>query len=144
MLPRRVTHTLTSKDSLRNGQRDYEFAGNEVRYAVSLSTQQAVSGSSSRIVQNYSPQAEAALTNFNTLLLLEIALLFQDFYWSPPTAFEGRLQDSAVLSAAAPADDDDNSGQKQSAAAAPGPATAAGLLQVEAGLDTTKPVWINF
>ncbi len=43
---------------------------------------------------DYLPQAEAALTNFNTLLLLEIALLFPDFYWSPPTAFEGRLQPS--------------------------------------------------
>ncbi len=28
---------------------------------------------------DYSPQAEAALTNFNTLLLLQIALLFPDF-----------------------------------------------------------------
>jgi hypothetical protein len=60
---------------------------------------------------NYSPQAEATLTNPNTLLLLEIALLFPDFDWSPPTAFKGRPQDSAVLGAAAPADDDDDSSQ---------------------------------
>ncbi len=83
---------------------------------------------------DYSPQEEATLTNFNTLLLLlEIALLFPDFDWSPHsprTAFEGRLQDSAVLGAAAPADDDDDSCQKQSAAAAPAPATAAGLRLV--------------
>jgi hypothetical protein len=79
---------------------------------------------------NYSPQTEATLTNFNTLLLLEIALSFPGFDWSPPMAFESRLQDSAVLVAAAPADDDDDSGQEQSAAAAPAPVTAALLLQV--------------
>jgi hypothetical protein len=76
---------------------------------------------------DYLPQAEATLTNFNTLLLLEIALLFPDFDWSPPTACEGRLQDRAVPGAATPADDDDESGQEQSAAGAPAPATAEGL-----------------
>ncbi len=46
----------------------------------------------------------------------------------------------ADLSAAAPGDYDDNSCQEQSAAAAPAPAAAAGAA---AGLNMTKPVWIN-
>jgi hypothetical protein len=73
------------------------------------------------------PQEEA---DFKTLLLLEIALLFQDFDWSPPAAFKGRLPYSAVLGAAAPAKDDDNSCQEQSTVATPAPAATEGLLQV--------------
>jgi hypothetical protein len=56
-------------------------------------------------------ESEAALTKPNILLLLEIALLFLDFDWSPPMAFKGRPQDSTVLGAAAPADNDNYSCQ---------------------------------
>ncbi len=58
--------------------------------------------------------------------MLEITLLSRnDFDWSPPAAVKDRLQDGAVLCAAAPADYDDNSSQEQSAAAAPAPAATA-------------------
>jgi hypothetical protein len=74
---------------------------------------------------DYSPQAEAALTNFKTLMLLEIALLsVNDFDWSPPA-----VPDDGVLGAAVPSDDadDSSSDQGQSEPAAPAPAAVADL-----------------
>ncbi len=73
------------------------------------------------------------MTNFKTLLLLD-ALLFPVLDWTFPASSERRLQDSAVLGAAASADDNDDSGQEQFAAAAPAPLAAAGAYD-EASLD---------
>ena len=76
---------------------------------------------------DYSPQSEAALTNFKALLLLEISLLHGcDYDWSPPVT--GSVSEGEVLVAGAAADDADNSGEEQGApAAAPAavPASAA-------------------
>ena len=72
----------------------------------------------------YSPQSEAALTNFKALLLLEIVLLAGcDYDWSPPAAGAGA---GAVLPAAARSDDGDASPVEDAAEAAPAGAAAAG------------------
>jgi len=66
---------------------------------------------------DYSPQSEAALTNFKALLLLEIVLLSGcDYDWSTPAV--GSVAGGAVLGAAAADDDADDSGPEAAAAAA--------------------------
>ena len=78
----------------------------------------------------YSPQSEAALTNFKVLLLLEIALLSgNDYDWSSPAVTgEGGGASGAVLTAGSTNDDADDSGDDGEAAAAADAAgaTAAG------------------
>ena len=65
---------------------------------------------------DYSPQSEAALTNFKALLLLEIVLLSGcDYDWSTPAV--GSVAGGAVLGAAAADDDADDSGPEAAAAA---------------------------
>ncbi len=73
MLPRRVTHTLTSKERIPCGmeKREYEFAGNEVGYAVSQSPPlQAVSGPSSQIDLLFEQHWNANTGHTTTLVVL--------------------------------------------------------------------------
>ena len=59
---------------------------------------------------DYSPQSEAALQNFKTLLLLEIAILLGcDLEWAKGTTVDAAVADPPVLPAAGAADDDDAS-----------------------------------
>jgi hypothetical protein len=80
---------------------------------------------------DYSPQSEAALQNFKTLLLLEIAILLGcDLEWAKGTTVEAAVADPPVLPASGAADDDDAShseasdapGGVQHGARAPAPA----------------------
>jgi hypothetical protein len=77
----------------------------------------------------YSPQSEAALTNFKALFLLEIALLSgNDYDWSSPAVKDGGAV-RAVLPDGSVNDDADDSGAEAApvddAAAVPAPAVAA-------------------
>ncbi len=79
----------------------------------------------------YAPQSEAALQNFKTLLMLEIAILLGcDLEWAKGSSVDAAVADPPVLTAAAAADDDDAShseasdapGRAELGARAPAPA----------------------
>ena len=115
----------------------------------------------------YSPQSEAALTNFKVLLLLEIALLSgNDYDWSSPAVTgEGGGASSAVLPAGSTNDDADDSGddaddsgaavaaaagaaagaaraaRASSAAAAPAAAAAAAVIDIDDFTTWTSDTW---
>jgi len=78
---------------------------------------------------SYSPQSDAALTNFKTLLELEISLLMgSDTQWAQPSETADPAAASAagaVLGAAKATDDDDNSSNDDAAAADAPPAASA-------------------
>jgi hypothetical protein len=84
----------------------------------------------------YSPQSEAALTNFKALLLLEIALLpSNDYDWSSPAVKDGGAV-RAVLPDGSAHDDADDSGAEAApvddAAAVPAPAAGAAAASAAA------------
>ena len=91
---------------------------------------------------DYSPQSEAALTNFKALLLLKISLLHGcDYDWSPPVA--GSVSEGEVLGAGAAADDADNSGEEQGApAAAPAAVPASVAAPPAAAVSAQSPAGI--
>jgi hypothetical protein len=142
-----LTEWTKSKKSFRPMKIDMQFLDHHRKQYLNLHAEW--------IRFDYSPQSEAASTNFKALLLLEISLLHGcDYDWSTPVA--ASVSEGEVLCAGAAADAD-NSGEEQgvpaavpaavpaSAAAPPAaPARAqspAGIVDVNDFITWTPETW---